>query len=123
MKLTLEDAVREGDFLIVDGFNMWAVSQTGHQGVSVIPYTSYRGLFRWIDTDRAPTDREWIDFCNTFGFKPAITPAPQKPDLETRLRAWIGNMRNDPVMAMLDEPANERQEYVLKELEEWLDAV
>ena len=42
-------------------------------------------------------------------------------DLKARLRAWIENIRNDPILAMLDEPANERQEYVLKDLETWLD--
>lgn len=52
-----------------------------------------------------------------FGFKPKM----REPELKARLRAWIENIRNDPILAMLDEPANERQEYVLKDLETWLD--
>ena len=120
-----EDGVREGDFLVVErGFGFWAVSPTERQGAVVLPYPYYRRFFDLRDTDSAPTDDEWYDFCNTLGFKPATPePKPQERDLETRLRAWIENMRKDPVLAMFDEPANERQKYVLNELEMMLDAV
>ena len=75
------------------------------------------------DTDRAPTDDEWCDFCDAFGFKPAITPAPQKPDLETRLRVRIKDRRGMDYMRDPDHISNQREDSILDELEMILDVV
>lgn len=115
-----EDGVREGDFLVVErGFGFWAVSPTERQGAVVLPYPYYRRFFDLRDTDSAPTDDEWYDFCNTLGFKPATPePKPQKPDLETRLRAWIEERRDMARMwGFPDDLPNQREESILDELE------